>query len=225
MSAPFDLAATDALLSTTRAVRKRLDLTRPVPRDVILECIGLSQQAPTGSNGQGWRWLVVDDPELRRGLAGLYKQAADAYLELGRQNVPEDDRQTRRVYDSASWLVENLADVPVHVIPCLTGRIPENAASNMAGASFYGSIFPAVWSFQLALRSRGLGSALTTLHLVHERKAAELLGIDYEQVSQMALLPVAYTRGTDFKRAARPGPEEITHWNRWGERTPQATER
>ncbi len=218
MSAPFDLDATDALLSTTRAVRKRLDLARPVPRDVILDCIGLSQQAPTGSNSQGWRWLVVDDPELRRGLADLYKQAADAYLELSRQNLPDDDHQTHRVYDSASWLVDHLADVPVHVIPCLNGRIPENAVTNMAGASFYGSIFPAVWSFQLALRSRGLGSALTTLHLVHEQKAAELLGIDFATVSQVALLPVAYTRGTDFKQASRRPPEHITHWNRWGEK-------
>ena len=125
-----------------------------------------------------------------------------------------NDKQTARVYDSAFWLVEHLAEAPVHVIPCLTGRAPDGP--NIAGASYYGSIFPAVWSFQLALRSRGLGSALTTLHLVHEREAAAVLGLDFDAVTQVALLPVGYTRGTDFKHAARPSPETITWWNRGG---------
>lgn len=214
MSTPFDLAETDRLLSTTRAVRKRLDLGRPVARELLLQCVSLSQQAPTGSNTQTWRWLIVDDPQIRSRLAALYKQAADAYLGAARANVDPSDRQTARVYDSALWLVDRLADVPVHVIPCMVGRLPEKAG-NMAGASLYGSIFPAVWSFQLALRARGLGSVLTTLHLVHEREAAELLGLDYDLVSQVGLLPVAYTRGTDFKRAARPAPDTIVHWNRW----------
>jgi nitroreductase len=217
LSAPFDLAETDRLLSTTRAVRKRLDLERPVPRAVLLECIRLAQQAPTGSNSQGWHFVVVDDPGLRRGLAALYKKAADAYLELARKNLPEADKQTARVYDSAFWLVDHLADVPVHVVPCITGRPAETGAA-IAGASFFGSIMPAVWSLQLALRSRGLGSALTTLHLVHEREAADLLGIDASAVTQVALLPVAYTRGTDFKPAARQGPETVTSFNRWGSR-------
>jgi nitroreductase len=210
---PFDLAETDRLLSTTRAVRRRLDLGRPVPRERILDCIRLAQQAPTGSNSQGWRFVVVDDADLRRGLAALYKKAADAYLELARGRLSESDTQTKRVYDSAFWLVDHLAEVPVHVIPCLAGR-PSPEGGNIAGASFYGSIFPAVWSLQLALRSRGLGSALTTLHLVHEREAAELLGLDYAAITQVALLPVAWTRGTDFKPAARPAPATITHWNR-----------
>jgi nitroreductase len=211
--APFDLAVTDELLATTRAVRKRLDLGRAVPRSVLLECVALAQQAPTGSNSQGWRFLIVDDAEIRKGLAALYKKTADAYLSVARARLDASDVQTQRVYDSAFWLVEHLAEVPVHVIPCLTGRAPETGG-NLAGASYYGSIFPAVWSFQLALRSRGLGSALTTLHLVHEREAAQLVGLDYDAVTQVALLPVAYTRGTDFKRAARPAPETITWFNR-----------
>jgi nitroreductase len=217
MAAPFDLAETDRLLTTTRAVRKRLDLARPVPRQTILDCIRLAQQAPTGSNSQGWHFVVVDDAEIRRGLAVLYKKAADAYLELARSRLSDADKQTARVYDSAFWLVEHLAEVPVHVIPCIAGRPAEGGAA-IAGASFFGSILPAVWSLQLALRARGLGSALTTLHLVHEREAAALLGIDADAVTQVALLPVAYTRGTDFKPAARPGPETITSWNRWGAR-------
>jgi nitroreductase len=218
MSAPFPLDVTDSLLSTTRAVRKRLDLTREVPREVILECIGLSQQAPTGSNQQGWHWVVVTDADKRAQLAKLYKVVGDEYLAAARAAVAEDDHQTQRVYDSALWLPEHLHEVPVHVIPCVEGRLAAESFSNAMGAAVYGSIFPAVWSFQLALRSRGLGSVLTTLHLFQEAEAAKLLGIP-EGVSQVGLLPVAYTRGTDFKVASRPAPETITSWNQWGEQS------
>ena len=127
--------------------------------------------------------------------------------------VEAGDEQTARVYDSALFLNEILADVPVHVIPCMQGRIPENAGNAMA-AAMYGSIFPAVWSFQIALRSRGLGSALITIHLFKEAEAAKLLGIP-DDVSQVGLLPVAYTKGTDFKHAPRPAPETITHFDEW----------
>jgi len=210
----FDLEQTDALLATTRAVRKRLDLDRPVPRDVILECLQLATQAPTGSNQQGWRFVVVEDEDKRAAIAGYYAQAAGDYLRTARDTVAaEGDRQTTRVYDSAIWLIDNLAKVPVFVIPCIEGRPPAEAP-NVMQASQYGSIFPAVWSFQLALRSRGLGSVLTTLHLMHEQEVAELLGIP-EDIMQVALLPVAYTKGTDFKRAARPPVETVTHWNGW----------
>ncbi len=213
MSTPFDLSVTDRLLSTTRAVRKRLDLAKPVPRQILLDCIAVSQQAPTGSNSQGWRWLVVTDASLRVELARLYKETSATYLEMARKAIPDGDAQTRRVYDSAFWLVDHLAEVPVHVIPCVKGRLPEQA-TNVMGAAIYGSIFPAVWSFQLALRSRGLGSALTTLHLFREAEAAKLLGIP-DDYSQVALLPVAFTKGTDFKPAARPKSETITSFDRW----------
>jgi nitroreductase len=212
MSAPFNLAETDRLLSTTRAVRRRLDLKRPVERSVILDCIRLSQQAPTGSNGQTWRWVVVMDARKRAELARLYREIGDQYLTMARDNLPAGDAQTKRVYDSAFWLKDHLHEVPVHVIPCLVGRLPENAPHGLA-ASTYASIFPAVWSFQLALRSRGLGSTLTTLHLFREADAAKLLGIP-EGVSQAALLPVAYTQG-DFKVAKRPAPETITSFDGW----------
>jgi nitroreductase len=213
MPAPFDLKETDRLLSTTRAVRKRLDLSKPVERSVILDCIRLSQQAPTGSNAQSWRWLVVTDKGKRAALAKMYKEVGDQYLEMARNNVPAGDAQTKRVYDSAFWLKDHLHEVPVHVIPCVVGRLPEGAPVGM-GAAVFGSIFPAVWSFQLALRSRGLGSALTTLHLFREQEAAKLLGIP-ENVMQVALLPVAYTKGTDFKVSARPAPETITSFDSW----------
>jgi nitroreductase len=213
MPAPFDLAETDRLLSTTRAVRRRLDLARPVERSVILDCIRLSQQAPTGSNGQTWRWLVVTDAVKRAELARFYREVGQQYLTMARDNLAKGDAQTQRVYDSAFWLMDHLHEVPVHVIPCVVGRLPENAPHGLVASSF-GSIFPAVWSFQLALRARGLGSTLTTLHLFREADAAKLLGIP-EGVSQVALLPVAYTKGTDFKVAKRPAPETITSFDTW----------
>lgn len=210
----FDIAMTDELLATTRAVRKRLDLERPVPRDVIEACLELAVQAPTGSNSQSWRWIVVDDPDKRRALADIYRKGADAYLtQAGAEAEKRGDAQTQRVFSSAVYLAEHLHEVPVHLIPCVEGRPPADAPPAML-AGLYGSIFPAVWSFQLALRARGLGSALTTLHLLHEQEAAELLGVP-DNVMQVALLPVAYTRGTEFKRAERPPISTITHWNGW----------
>jgi len=214
MTAPFDLATTDELLTTTRAVRRRLDLERPVEREVILDCIRLSQQAPTGGNQQTWSWVVVTDPDKRRALAELYRASGDIYLpQAHAAAVEQGDGQTARVYDAAMYLNDILADVPVHVIPCMQGRLPENA-DNASAASMYGSIFPAVWSFQLALRSRGLGSTLTTIHLFKEAEAAKLLGIP-DGVSQVALLPIAYTQGTGFKQASRPDPATITHFDQW----------
>ena len=209
----FDQTQTDKLLSTTRSVRKRLDLDRPVPESVVVECLRLAVQAPTASNEQGWRWMVVTDEAKRRELARLYSDGGKSYLESAAER--EMDPQTRRVYESALFLTTILERVPVHVIPCLKGRGRGNI--NLLSASQYGSIIPAAWSFMLALRSRGLGSAWTTLHLFKEEEAAALLGIPYEEYTQVALLPVAYTVGTDFKPAARPPVENITYWDTWGE--------
>lgn len=214
----MDLATVDHLLSTTRAVRKRLDLTRAVEPEVIEECLRLAIQAPTGSNSQGWRWVVVTDPVKRAALADIYRKGFYPYLEMqtaaGREG--KIDAQTARVVESAAYLAEIFEQVPVHVIPCVEGR-GLAAAGNVGAAGVYGSIFPAVWSFQLALRSRGLASSLTTLHLMHESEAAELLGIP-ESFLQVALLPVGYFTGEDFKPAARRPIESLTSWNQWGER-------
>jgi nitroreductase len=210
----FDLETTDRLLSTTRAVRKRLDLSRPVSPQVVLDCIRLAQQAPTGSNMQGWRWMIVTDEDKRQALADMYRKAGADYLRAGQKQAEQSgNRQTARVLGSANYLVEHLHEVPVHVIPCLKGRLPDGAASSMA-AGYFGSIFPSIWSFQLALRSRGLGTVLTTLHLAFADEAAELLGIP-DDVTQCALLPVAHTVGDDFKPATRRPPEHITYWNSW----------
>lgn len=210
----FDVNMTDDLLATTRAVRKRLDLDRDVPRELITQCLELAVQAPTGSNGQTWRWIVVDDPDLRSQIAEFYRKGAGDYLaSAGEAAKDSGDAQNARVFDSAIWLTENLQKVPVLVIACVEGRVPDGAPQAMQ-SSTYGSIYPAVWSFQLALRARGLGSTLTTLHLMHEAEVAKLLGIP-DHVMQVALLPVAYTKGTDFKRAKRPPVETVTHWNKW----------
>jgi nitroreductase len=209
----MDTAATDHLLSTTRAVRRRLDLDRPVARAVVLECLQLAQQAPTASNRQNWRFVVVTDADKRAALADIYGRGRKA-LEASRTQVPEADHQTQRVYESAMYLTEVLHRVPVHVIPCVEGRV-EGSHPVMA-ASLYGSIIPAVWSFMLALRSRGLGSVWTTVHLIREQEAAKLLGIP-EDVTQVALIPVAYYTGEGFKPAQRPPVETITYWNGWAE--------
>jgi nitroreductase len=203
------------LLTTTRAVRKRLDLDRPVEREVILDCVRLAVQAPTGSNSQGWRWVVVTDPAKRAKLAEFYRAGGTAYMNAtgngARPASAPSGGQAARVRDSARYLLEVIDRVPVLVIPCLQGRLDD--VSHAAG--FFGSIHPAVWSFALALRSRGLGSVWTTFHLAHERETAELLGIP-DDVTQAAMLPVAYTIGTDFAPAKRPPVERITYWDGWG---------
>jgi nitroreductase len=209
---PFDLSETDRLLSTTRAVRKRLDLDRPVERDVIIECLALAIQAPTQSNSQTWRWMVVTEPDKKTLIAEAYRKVGSRYLE--RAASAEKDPQTQRVYESAFELSRLLEKVPAMVIPCVK-KDYDPSHGNAVAASVYGSIIPATWSFQLALRSRGLGSVFTTLHLFQEKAVAEALGIP-DDIIQIALLPVAYTIGTDFKPAVRPPVEEITYWNEWG---------
>jgi nitroreductase len=210
----------DALLTTTRSVRKRLDLSRPVEQEVIRECLELALQAPTGSNSQGWHFVVVTDPYQRQALATLYGKGGAQYKELMAPvlqklaTVNEQEASTlARVLDSAQYLIDHLHEVPVHVIPCIQGRTEHQPISVQAG--LWGSIMPATWSFMLAARSRGLGTSLTTFHLLFEREAAEVLGIPYEEVMQTALIPVAYILGTDFKPAVRKPLESVLHWDRW----------
>lgn len=201
----------DEVLRTTRAVRRRLDLERPVERRVVLECIEIALQAPTASNGQDWRWVVVEDRATRRGLAELYRSAGAEYLAAAAAG--EQDPQTRRVYESALELTTTLERVPLLVVPCIERRI--DGAPNAVAAAAYGSILPAAWSFLLALRARGLGSVWTTLHLRHEAEAARLLGIP-DHVTQVAMFPVAHVTGGPLRPASRPPVETVVHWDRWG---------
>jgi nitroreductase len=213
-AAGFDLGETDRLLTTTRAVRKRLDLDRPVDRALVLDCLRIATQAPSGGNSQPWRWLVVDDPDVRAGLAELYRRGYGPYIELQKAAiVAAGGDQNHPIVRSSDYLAEHLHEVPIHVVPCLLARLPERPTP-VDTAGFYGSILPAVWSFALALRSRGLGTAFTTLHLHHEREAAELLGIP-DTVTQVALLPVAHVTGSGFAPADRKPVEAVTYWNRW----------
>ena len=212
----FDLAETDRLLTTTRAVRRRLDLHRPVDRSVVLDCLRIAIQAPSGGNSQPWRWLVIDDPDLVAAVAEEYRVAYGPYIEVQRAALAARGGDLDHpVLRSSDFLADHLHEVPVLVLPCLLARLEEEpTVADTAG--FYGSILPAVWSFQLALRSRGLGSCFTTLHLHREAEVASLLGIP-ATVTQVSLLPVAYTIGTDFKPASDRRPvEAVTYLNAWG---------
>ena len=244
--AVFDLSI-DALLTTTRAVRKRLDLARPVEPEVIRECLQLALQAPTGANSQGWHFVVVTDRQQRQALTEVYCKGLASYLQWvmsgnltlpGPELTPERMATLNKVGESSIYLAEHLHEVPVLVVPCIQGRaegVPSSAVQAMQSggtmtlldaraedvpfsfvqAAFWGSILPAAWSFMLAARARGLGTSLTTVHLYYEQEAAQVLGIPYERVTQAALIPVAYTLGTDFKPAPREPLESVLHWDRW----------
>jgi nitroreductase len=199
----------DELLSTTRAVRKRLDLERPVEREVLEECLNLAQQAPTASYSQNWHFVVVTDSAKRAALGELWREVAYPYLSRGGERTG----QLARIGDAVVHLAEHIHEVPVHVIPCVLGRY--EGKPNPLVASMFGSIIPAAWSFMLAARSRGLGTVWTTFHLMHEERAAEILGIPYDEVTQVALIPVAYTVGTDFRPGKRKPLDTMVHWDQW----------
>jgi len=207
----------DKVLSTTRAVRKRLDFDRPVSREVLLECLELAVQAPTGSNRQGWQFLFLTDPEPKRIVADYYAKSYDRYRNLpGPTFAAGDVRGDRRekVVSSSDYLRQRMHEVPAMLLPLHEGRLPEGAPTQVS-AGFYGSILPAVWSFMLAARARGLGTTWTTLHLKYEQEVAEALGIPYERFTQVALIPIGHFTGDDFKPAARIPMETITHFERW----------
>jgi nitroreductase len=210
----------DEVLTTTRAVRKRLDLERPVAPELLRECLEIALQAPSGSNSQGWHFVVVTDPDKRAAIAELYLEAFDEY-EKGPNQPTEQHRDDpsmaktqERVLSSARYLADNLHRVPALLIPCCTGRpdMPEAPLAMQAG--IFGSILPAVWSFMLAARERGLGTCWTTLHLMHEKAIADILGIP-DDYAQVALIPVAHSVGTDFKIAPRKSLDGVLHMNGW----------
>jgi nitroreductase len=212
----------DELLATTRSVRKRLDLSRPVEPELIRECLNLAVQAPTGANSQHWHFVAVTEPEQRLALGDLYRKGFALYRERvmsGKMNITSspttDERKAtlKKVLHSTLYLVEHMHEVPVLVIPCVQGRVEGLSAVDQAG--LWGSILPATWSFMLAARARGLGTCWTTFHLYYEREAAEVIGIPYEQFTQVALIPVAYTLGTYFKPAPRIPLESVLHWEKW----------
>lgn len=217
LSTPENLQVLDHLLTTTRSVRKRLDLTRRVEPEIIEQCLEIAIQAPTGSNQQGWHFMVVTDAAKRAAIGNLYRQSFERYNNSRTQAQAAGemhiDAQTQRVISSAAYLSQHIGEAPVLIIPCINGR--PNSPSPASQAGFYGSILPAAWSLMLALRARGLGAAWTTLHLPHEQEVAQILGIP-DDVSQAALLPVAYFKGDDFKPAKRQPAAGRTYWDGWG---------
>lgn len=214
MVSTLDLSA-DQLLTTTRTVRKRLDLERPVSRELIRELIDIAVQAPSGSNGQTWHWLVITDPDKRAAIGEYYRQSLQKYLadRDAAETTADDPRRTtvqQRVRNSSAYLGEHMGDVPALVIPCIeAATLPQG---NQAG--LWGSILPAAWSYMLAARSRGLGTAWTTLHLKYEHEISELLNLP-GNLRQAVLIPTAYSIGTDFKPAPRKPLDEILHFDSW----------
>jgi nitroreductase len=202
----------DRLLTTTRAVRRRLDLQRPVPLDVVVECLRLALQAPTGNNWQTWRWLIITNPAVREAIGDLYRNAPERSAPAPTASAPSDADRQARLMGSAEHLLERMHEVPVLVVPCI---------EDVGGAAGWPpSIYPAVWSFMLALRSRGLGSVLTTAHLFRREEADLLLGVP-DGFVQACLVPVAYYSGTDFRPAPRQPVEEVAFLDRWGSPLPQ----
>lgn len=209
----------DQLLTTTRTVRKRLDLSRPVEPEVMRECLEIAIQAPTGANRQNWHFVVMTNAEKRRELGNIYKRAVTLYRDRPTaanklfSDKPKRFETQRRVMESLEYLGNHMHEVPVILIPCILGRL--DGLPSHSQASMWGSILPATWSFMLAARARGLGTAWTTLHLTFEQEVAEVIGIPYTEVTQAALIPVAYTLGTDFKPAPREPIDSVLHWNNW----------
>lgn len=217
----------DEVLATTRAVRKRLDFDKPVEPEVIKECLEAAIQSPTGSNMQSWQWMVVTDPDKRQAIGDLYRQGWAQYVTMEGSVSTVDTggdaeraAQQDRVLSSAEYLAENFHRVPVMMIPILPGRLDGLPA--IASSSMLGSILPGAWSFMLAARERGLGTAWTTIHLMFEQQVAEVLGIDYDNYTQCALITCGYSQGTDFKAAKRPPIETVLHWDSWGGAAPWA---
>lgn len=227
----FDRPTIDRLLTTTRSVRKRLDFSRPVERSVIDECLEIALQAPTGSNAQRWRWIVVADADRRRALGEIYARAFREYLSMGATGKAprgihsgDDDAAGRKLAEflvaqqkmmnSVEYLIEHIHEAPIHVVPCLLGRIAEDASASWI-SSHFGSVYPAVWNLQLALHSRGLATCITTAHLGYEEEAAGVLGIPYEQITQVCLLPIAYFTGSNFRAANRRPMHEVVFWEQF----------
>jgi nitroreductase len=220
---PFDRDETERLLTTTKAVRRRLDLTRPVGREVIVDCIRLAAYAPNASNGQEWKWIVVDDPDLRRRCGEQYRRlTVPPVTRMLESKLAEGDEAGARISRSIIYLAEHMGEVPALVFPCydvgaadgryrrLLHRADDDGAMTSA---MYASIYPAVWSFQLALRSRGLGSVLTTAHQGDQAAMADILGIPGTW-DQTCMIPVAYTTGDDFRPSPRRPVAETVIWNR-----------
>ena len=224
---PIDLASVDHVLNTTRSVRLRLDLEREVPASIINECLEIALQAPTGANTQTWRFMVVTDPEKKSVIADAYRRGAELYMgdqtgmartgvSANREYDADDMRSKQKegVITSSIHLLEHMHEVPVLIIPCIESRFEDEAPFEQA--SMYGSILPATWSLMLALRARRLASAWTTLHILYEQQVRDALGMP-DNITQAALLPVAWLKSGELHKAKRLPLDEVCYWDTWGE--------
>ncbi len=220
----------DEVLTTTRAVRRRLDFDRPLDPQLIIDCLEVALQAPSGSNAQGWHWVVVTDSTKKLALAELYRTAWNAYRSapyfVGKTYHGDDpavQASFERTVASAQYLADNLQRSPALLIPCVAARNPETPderPSWSGAAGTLGSVIQAAWSFMLAARERGLATCWTTLHLMHEEQAAQILDIPYGQYVQVALIPVAHSIGTNFQRSSRKPLQDVLHWECWNGSAP-----
>ena len=211
-----DLESVDIALTTTRSVRRRIDWQRPVPAEVIERCIDIAIQAPTGLNLEAWRFLVLTDPARKLGMAELYRKSFEQMAELRADYARQTGTQPPALRKVHRDLADRLHEMPALILVCMQGR-PDNTLARQVG--FYGSILPAAWSLMVALRTRGLGSTWTSLHLIHERETAQLLGVP-DDVTQTVLLPVGYMRDAVLAPAPRKAAREVTYWNEWGAARP-----
>ena len=210
----------DEVLHTTRAVRKRLDFTKPVDDDVIRECVATAMQAPSGSNNMTMRFVVVKDEAKRKAIGEIYHQCFEIYKTMHgvyagsiAKDTDVEQAQQHRVIDSALYLADHMGEAPALVIACTAGRL--DSVPSMMAVSSMGNVLPGMWNFMLAARARGLGTAWTTVGLMMEQAIADVVGIPFAEVQQACLTPLAYTIGTDFKPAMRPEPDTIIHWDTW----------
>jgi nitroreductase len=218
--AELDLTNED-LLTTTRAVRKRLDFDRPVDDDDIRDCVRIAMQSPSGSNNMTMQFVVVKDADKRAQIGEIYRQCYEIYKTMDGIYVGSIDKETAdeqaqqdRVASSADYLGDNMGKAPALVIACTaSGRV--DGQPGLVAASAMGNVLPAMWSFMLAARARGLGTAWTTVALMMEQELADVVGIPFDEVQQVCLSPIAHTKGTDFKAAMRPEPDTIIHWDSW----------
>ncbi|MDE0511930.1 MAG: nitroreductase family protein [Gammaproteobacteria bacterium] len=221
MSYPEIELSNRELLTTTRSVRKRLDLEKPVPMALIEECMEIAVQAPSGSNAQGWEFIFITDETIKSKIGEIYARAWQEYIKspnsIEKRHSDSNDEKLKssqkRSAGSADFLSRNIGKVPILMIPCYKSR-PDNLRL-IGQATRFASIYPAVWNFMLAARTRGLGTSITTMHLMFEKEVSELLGIPYDDYMQCGLIPIAYTKGTDFKPAYRPAASTVMHINKW----------
>lgn len=211
----------DQVLTTTRAVRRRLDLTRPVPRELIQEAVKIATQAPSGRNQQQWDFVFVDDPATKADMADLWRAGLSTGNPYEQHGLPIPTRgsfasaEWARIRGSLGYLIEHLHEVPVLMVPVVRVATRTELNTVHGQANSWGSVIPATWSFMLAARDRGLGTCWTIGHLAYEREMADLLGLPFDTTVQVALTPIAFTIGTDFKAGPRVDDRNFSHWNRW----------